>query len=169
MSLRVVEPKPPREELPSRNLASPTDTGEPNMGLIHIDLELINGIDLALSRLGKLAEDEVRRLKVSALVDSGATMLAINDNIRNQLGLLKVDERGAELADGSLATYDVVGPIEIRIPHRRCSVDAMVLPGDSEVLLGAIPMEDMDLIINPKAQTIQVDPSMPYVSRKSLK
>ena len=70
---------------------------------------------------------------------------------------------------GSLTTYDVVGPVEIRIPHRRCSVDALVLPGDSEVLLGAIPMEDMDLVINSKAQTIQVDPSMPYISKKSLK
>ena len=51
----------------------------------------------------------------------------------------------------------------------RCSVDAMVLPADSEVLLGAIPMEDMDLVIEPKTQTIQIRPDMPFISKKSIK
>ena len=139
------------------------------MGLIRTELELLNGGDLELSRRKLLPSDQIRQMKVTALVDSGARMLAINENIRQQLGLLKTDERLAELADGSVNTYDVVGPIEIRIPHRRCSVDAIVLPGESEVLLGVIPMEDMDLVIDPKSQTIQVNPSMPYISKKPMK
>jgi clan AA aspartic protease len=139
------------------------------MVLIRTQLELVNGVDLALSRQGKVPAEDVRTMKVTALVDSGAMMLAINENIRQQLGLLKTDERLAELADGSVNTYDVVGPVEIRIPHRRCSVDAIVLPGESEVLLGAIPMEDMDLVIDPKTQTVQVNPSMPYISKKPMK
>ena len=139
------------------------------MGLIRTELELLNGGDLELSRRKMLPSDQIRQMKVTALVDSGAMMLAINENIRQQLGLLKTDERLAELADGSVNTYDVVGPVEIRIPHRRCSVDAIVLPGESEVLLGVIPMEDMDLVIDPKSQTIQVNPSMPYISKKPLK
>ena len=96
-------------------------------------------------------------------------MLAINEDICQQLGLMKVEERLAELADGSVRNYDVVGPIEIRIPHRRCSVDAIVLPGNAEVLLGAIPMEDMDLLIEPKTQTVHVNPAMPYISKKPMK
>ncbi|MEK6261711.1 MAG: clan AA aspartic protease [Planctomycetota bacterium] len=139
------------------------------MGLIRTELELLNGGDLELSRRKMLSSDQIRQMKVTALVDSGAMMLAINENIRQQLGLLKTDERLAELADGSVKTYDVVGPVEIRIPHRRCSVDAIVLPGESEVLLGAIPMEDMDLVIDPKSQTVQVNPSMPYISKKPMK
>ncbi len=139
------------------------------MGLIRTELELLNGGDLELSRRKILPSDQIRQMKVTALVDSGAMMLAINENIRQQLGLLKTDERLAELADGSVNTYDVVGPVEIRIPHRRCSVDAIVLPGESEVLLGVIPMEDMDLVIDPKSQTIQVNPSMPYISKKPMK
>ena len=71
------------------------------MDLIHIDLELINGADLVLARRGNLREDEVRKLNVTALVDSGAYMLAINENIQQQLGLEKIEERLAELADGS--------------------------------------------------------------------
>ena len=139
------------------------------MGLIHTEIELLNGDDLAFVRRSQMDLADVRRMKVTALVDSGAHMLAINESIRDQLGLLKVDERLAELADGRTALYDVVGPVEIRIPHRRCSVDAIVLPGDAEVLLGAIPMEDMDLVINPKKQTVEVDPTMPYISKKPMK
>jgi clan AA aspartic protease len=139
------------------------------MGLIRTELELQNGIDLGLARRGQLPPDQVRTIKVQALVDSGAAMLAINENIRSQLGLEKVEERLAELADGSLATYDVVGPIEVRIPHRRCSVDAIVLPGEAEVLLGALPKEDMDLVIEPRTQRVQVNPSMPYISKKPVK
>ena len=139
------------------------------MGLIHTELELVNGDDLALVRRGKLTSDEVRSMKVTASVDRGAAMLAINESIRVQLGLMKIEERLAELADGSVQKCDVVGPIEVRIPHRRCSVDAMVLPGDSEVLLGAIPMEDMDLVIEPKSQTIGIRPDMPFISKKPLK
>ena len=139
------------------------------MGLIRTQLELVNGDDLALVRRKKLPVEDVRKMTVTALVDTGAMMLAINESICQQLGLLKVDARLAELADGSVKTYDVVGPVEVRIPHRRCSVDAMVLPGDSEVLLGAIPMEDMDLVIEPKSQTVQVNPSMPYISKKPMK
>ena len=139
------------------------------MGLIRTELELINGDDLALVRRGMLKTEQVRRMNVTALADSGAAMLAINESIRRQLGLFKVEERLAELADGSLATYDVVGPVEVRIPHRRCSVDAIVLPGESEVLLGAIPMEDMDLVIEPKSETVRVNPTMPYISKKSMK
>ena len=139
------------------------------MGLIRTQLELINGDDLALVRRGMTKPEQIRSMTVPALVDCGAAMLAINESIRHQLGLLKVDERLAELADGSFATYDVVGPVDVRIPHRRCSVDAMVLPGDSEVLLGAIPMEDMDLVIEPKTETVRVNPSMPYISKKTMK
>ena len=139
------------------------------MGLIHTEIELLNGDDLAFVRRSQMELVDVRRMKVTALVDRGAHMLAINESIRDQLGLLKVDERLAELADGRTAMYDVVGPVEIRIPHRRCSVDAIVLPGDADVLLGAIPMEDMDLVINPKKQTVEVDPTMPYISKKPMK
>ncbi len=139
------------------------------MGMIHIDLELFNGEDIALKRRGYIQSEDIRKLKVNALVDTDCLMLAINESVRDQLGLSKVDERSAELADGTTRLYDVVGPVEIRIPHRRCSVDALVLPGDTEVLLGAIPMEDMDLILDPRQQKVIVDPSQPYVSKKPLK
>lgn len=139
------------------------------MGLVYADLELIRGDDLALFREGHLTEDKIRRMKVQALVDSGAYMLAINEEVKNQWDLKKLDEQEAVLADGSRRLLEIVGPVDIRFENRRTTVRAMVLPGDSEVLLGAIPMEDMDVLIDPRQRKLIVNPESPYVAKKSLK
>jgi clan AA aspartic protease len=139
------------------------------MGLSYAELELANYDDLAAARAGRLRSEEVRRMKAKFLADSGAVMLAINEDIANQLGLPKVEERMAEMADGSTINLNVVGPMEVRFGNRRTFVTAMVLPKDSEPLLGAIPMEDMDLVIEPKTQRIIINPAMPYISKKSMK
>ena len=139
------------------------------MGLVHADIDLINGADLVLFKRGYIKKKEIKKMKVKALVDSGAYMLAINENLKVQLDLTKVDEQMAELADGSKKKLEVVGPVEIRFENRRANVDAIVLPGDSEILLGAIPMGDMDVTIDPKRQQLIVNPESPYLAKKSLK
>ncbi len=139
------------------------------MGLIYANIELINSDDLALVRRGYFAEDQVRRMIVNALVDSGAYMLAINENLRHQLGLLSLDQQIAELADGSKIKLDIVGPVDVRFKNRATTCRAMVLPGDSEILLGSIPMEDMDLLIDPKHQQLILNPQTPYIAKKPLK
>ncbi|NEP45032.1 MAG: retroviral-like aspartic protease, partial [Okeania sp. SIO2H7] len=106
------------------------------MGLVYADIELIRGADLVLFREGYIEEGQIRRMKVTALVDSGAYMLAINHQIKTQLNLKKVGEQAAELADGTQTVLEIVGPVELRFENRRANVDAMVLPGDTEVLLG---------------------------------
>ena len=130
------------------------------MGLIYTDLELVRSDDLALVRGGYLDPGKVRSLTVRALVDSGAYQLCINDNIRRQLDLPEVDRITAELADGTLTELAVVGPVEIRFKTRRTVCNAAVLPGNTEVLLGSIPMEDMDLFLYP---------ATPYISKKKVK
>jgi len=139
------------------------------MGLVHAELELISSDDLALHRRGYLAEAEIKRVKVNALVDSGAYMLAINEHIQTQLELPVVDTQSAEFADGTIIKLKVVGPVDIRFANRATSVRAMVLPGDAEVLLGSIPMEDMDVLIDPKQQRLIVNPQNPYKPKKPLK
>jgi len=96
-------------------------------------------------------------------------MLAINQSIKAQLNLQTVDEQIAELADGTQIRLEVVGPVEIHFENRRAMVDAMVLPGEAEVLLGAIPMEEMDVMVDPKQQQLIVNPASPYITKKSLK
>lgn len=139
------------------------------MGLVYAEIDLIRGADIVLEQEGYLDKEKIRKMTVNVLVDSGAYMLAINDHIRVQLDLRKVGEQIAELADGSKLMLDIVGPIDVRFKNRRTNVDAMVLPGDAEPLLGAIPMEDMDVLIDPKQQKLIVNPANPYVAKKPLK
>lgn len=139
------------------------------MGLVYAEIELISGDDLVLHRRGFLPQEQIKRLKVNALVDSGAYMLVINQHIKEQLDLPVLDEQTARLADESEIRVEVVGPVEIRFENRRATVDAMVFSGDAEVLLGAIPMEDMDVLIDPKQRRLIVNPENPYIARKSVK
>ena len=139
------------------------------MGLSYAELDLANYDDIAAARAGHIPLEEVRRMKARFLADSGAVMLAINDDIASQLGLAKVEERIAEMADGSTVTLPVVGPLEVRFGNRLSFVTAMVLPNGAEPLLGAIPMEDMDLVIEPKSQQVIINPAMPYISKKPMK
>jgi clan AA aspartic protease len=139
------------------------------MGLVYADIEILSSYDLELNRRGKLAKEDVKRVAVRALVDSGAYMLSINENIKAQLDLTVIEEQIAELADGSRVKLEVVGPVDVRFANRSTSARALVLPGDSEVLLGAIPMEDLDVVIEPKNQTLAVNPAHPNMAEKKLK
>ena len=78
-------------------------------------------------------------------------------------------KRKAELANGHIAEYDVVSPIEVLFKNRRCNCSAMVLPGSSEPLLGAIPLEDMDVLIHLQRQELIVNPDHPYFAQMKMK
>ena len=139
------------------------------MGLVHADIIITNSDDLALVKRKYLKKEQVRTINIRALVDSGAYMMAINQTVKEQLGLEVVEHQKAQLADGQVIDLEIVGPIEIRFANRRTVCEAMVLPGDNEVLLGAIPMEAMDVLIHPKEQRLIVNPAHPLVPQLSLK
>jgi hypothetical protein len=113
------------------------------MGMVYADIELINAWELENAKRHIIGEDEVKRMHVNALVHTGSYMLCINENIREQLQLSVLKKRKEQMADGSIKEYEVAGPVELRFKNRRTLVNAMVLPGDNEVLFGAILMEDM--------------------------
>jgi len=139
------------------------------MGLVYADVELINAIDLGLAKRHKIGEEEIKRMRVTMLVDTGSVYMCINESVQAQLDLEVVEKRKGQLANGLIVEYDVVGPIEVRFKNRRCVVDAMVLPGDNELLLGAIPLEDMDVLIHPYRRELIVNPEHPYFAQMSLK
>lgn len=139
------------------------------MGLVYAEIKLTNADDMALVKRKFLKKEEVRSLTVTAMVDSGAYMMAINQTIKAQLGLDIIDKRTGQLADGSVIELDIVGPIEVRFENRMAMCNAMVLPGDTEMLLGAIPMEEMDVLIHPKEQKLIVNPLHPNIAQLSLK
>jgi clan AA aspartic protease len=139
------------------------------MGLVYADIELINSGDMELARRYFIGEDEVKRINVNILVDSGANNLCINESIQQQLDLPFIEKRMAQLANGSIEEYDVVGPIVLKFKNRRTVCNAMVLQGDSEPLLGVIPLEDMDVLIHPSRQELIVNPDHPYYAQMKLK
>jgi len=139
------------------------------MGLVYAEVELINALDLGLAKRHKIGEEEVKRMHVNMLVDTGSAYMCINETVQEQLALEVVEKRKGQLANGSVVEYDVVGPIEVRFKNRRCVVDAMVLPGDNELLLGSIPLEDMDVLIHPYRRELIVNPEHPYFAQMTLK
>jgi len=139
------------------------------MGLVYADITLINSVDDALAQDGAIPKENVRKMDVKALVDTGAITLTINDTIATQLNL-KVKERiDVVLADGSQSKRDVVGPVDIRFKNRSTTVRALVLPQADEVLLGAIPLDGMDVVIDPLAEQLIVHPDRPYLAQMKAK
>ena len=110
---------------------------------------------------------ELAPVEVVALADAGAVQLCIPEHIQIQLKLEAIDNKEVALADGSKKLVPYVGPIELRFKNRVGFAGALVM-GD-QVLLGAIPMEDMDLIIIPKTRTLDVNPDSPNVASSIVK
>ena len=139
------------------------------MGMVYANVELINGLDEGNARRHTISEDEVRKFPVHILVDTGSYMLAINEHIQEYLQLPVVDSKNAQTADNRIISCDVVAPIVLLFENRRFTGSAMVLPGDSEPLLGAIPLEEMDVLIHPLRQELIVNPEHPLYAQLKLK
>ena len=126
------------------------------MGLVYAGISLRNPHESAL-----------HPVEVQALVDAGATHLCVPAHVALQLKLETVYEREVTTADGSTRLCPYVGPIEVRFDGRVSFTGALVL-GD-EVLLGAVPMEDMDLIVTPSTHTVVVNPRSPNIPSAIVK
>jgi clan AA aspartic protease len=112
-----------------------------------------------LIQLRNPVRPEQAALQVLALADTGAMYLCLPLDVAAQLGLSELERRDVTLADGSRRLVPYGGPVEVRFGNRRCVVGAMLM-GD-EVLLGAIPRSDLDLVIQPLTRTVVVNPASP--------
>jgi clan AA aspartic protease len=119
------------------------------MGEVSAEITLKNGADLIRLNHGPISDKDVRSVTVTAVVDTGATTLVISENLRKKLGLAVIEARTVTLAGGSKASCDVTEPVQICWKNRTSSVRAWVMPDEDEVLLGVIPLEEMDLIVDP--------------------
>ena len=111
--------------------------------------------------------EELAPVAAKALADTGALMLCIPERIAVQLQLEAESTREVAVADGRSVSVPYVGPIRVTFGNRLCFVGALVL-GD-EVLLGAVPMEDMDLVVNPGRREVTVDPASPNFAHARVK
>lgn len=126
------------------------------MGLIYANIELSNPVEAG-----------IKPFNVRCLVDSGSTYLVLPQHVATQLSLKTLETREATIADGSSRTVPYAGPVRITFENRNCFVGALIM-GD-EVLLGAVPMEDMDLVIQPKLLRLSVNPESPNIARGYVK
>ena len=139
------------------------------MGAVYADITMINADDIGMARHKIIGEEEIKQMTVRMLVDSGAYMMGINQTIQAQLNLSFIEKRKVVLADGAVKEYEVVGPIMVKFKNRTAICSALVLDGNSEPLLGAIPLEEMDVIIHPQRQELIVNPDHPYYAQLSMK
>ena len=126
------------------------------MGLINTKLTLRNAMD-----------ERLEPCEVEALVDTGALLLCIPKHVATQLQLPELHFRAVTTADGANHTCPYVGPVEISFKNRTCYTGAIVLGDD--VVPGAVPMEDLDVVINPSAGTIEVNPESPNMQMAPVK
>ena len=131
------------------------------MGYIYADIQLTNGDDLALIRRGLMPEEEIKRVTCRVLVDSGAWDLVLSEDVQKTLNLPILDRTAVKMADETWLDVDVVGPVEVRFEDHFTTVTAIVLPGTSEVLLGAFPLQGLDAFIDAKRERLLVHPDSP--------
>ncbi len=120
------------------------------------------GLAYAEITLSNPKAPDIEGIKVKALVDTGAAELCLPEHIALQLKLDKIEDREVTLADGKPHVVPFVGPVQINFTkNRTCFTGAYVL--GPRVLMGAIPLESMDLIIQPSAQKVTVNPKSPNI------
>ena len=125
------------------------------------------GLTRALIQLSNPRKPEIPPIEIEALADTGAIHLSLPEHLKIQLELEVIDQKEVTLADGSRKLVPYVGPVEIRFKNRIGFSGALVM-GD-EPLLGAIPMEDMDLVVIPKTRTLAVNPESPNIASSLAK
>jgi clan AA aspartic protease len=125
------------------------------------------GVIYARLSLTNEARADLRAIEIDALVDSGAYSMCIPEIVREELQLKTKEVRKVELADGSVREVDFVSPLGVRFDNRFTVALAAVL--GNEVLLGAIPMQDLDVIIDPRSEEMRVPPERPNFALVKVK
>jgi predicted aspartyl protease len=124
-----------------------------NMGIVHAEITLKNAGDVSNVRRGIIKEPEIRQTVVQAVVDTGAMTLVINEQLRQQLGLGIVGAKEATLANNVKETVKIAEPVDVHWKNRSMTCRPWVV-SSGRILLGAIPLENMDLIVDPAGQEL---------------
>jgi clan AA aspartic protease len=141
----------------ARSLTDPSGVGK-----VMAKIKLTNLVDNANARRGLLEPSQIRTLEMEGLVDTGATTLVIPVEVAEALGLPEVGRRSVRLADGSVHDFPQVSELHIEILGRGMACDAIAMPTKT-LLIGQIPLEGLDLVIDPKSRDVTVNPESPDV------
>ena len=129
------------------------------MGRVLSEATIENLLDLWDAQRGTLPKDRARRITVpDALVDTGATLLSLPTRLIRQLGLNKTGSKRVTSSAG-LTQAAIYEAVRLTIQGRSCTMDVMEVPDDVPVLIGQIPLEHLDLVIDPRSRTLIGNPA----------
>ena len=126
------------------------------MGQVMTKVTLWNNTDLDMADRGLIPREAVRKVEIEALVDTGASTLVLPQDVVDALGLTIFDHLPVRLADGKRYAWPIAGSLRISILDRGMQCDAYVAPVGAPALIGQIPLERLDLIVDPRSQEVRV-------------
>ena len=124
------------------------------MGAIMTQITITNADDRALFIHGHIQQADVRTYALEALVDTGAVMLALPEDVVQHLGLRELSRKTFILADGSTLVCPVAGPLYIEVVGRELVAECVVLPPAQDALIGQVVLESLDLIADCAKQVV---------------
>ncbi len=129
------------------------------MGKVEVPAKIESLEDLFAARQGQLSPDKVRHLDVpDALVETGASLLSLPKRFVQQLGLRFMRTRVARTATGA-ATFDVYEAVRLTVQGRDCTIDVAQIPDECPVVIGVIPLELLDFVVDPVGQRLIGNPA----------
>ena len=128
--------------------------GIANMGKVVVEVELVNTYDEEACRLGHLKAAHIRRTKLKLLVDTGSTAMSIPEDEIKKLGLPLFKKVSSRFANGQVESRNVYGPVKILLMNRAMAVATLVAAPGTPSLLGQIPLEGLDLMVDSKHQRL---------------
>jgi clan AA aspartic protease len=139
------------------------------MGEVVEKIELENYVDRYLADEGKIKIEDVRRVTINALVDTGATMLILPQEVVERLGLRITRQVIVTYADGRRDERDVAGGLTIRIGERETNLECIIGEPNSEALIGQVVLEVLDLLVDPRKQKLAPRPESPFLPSLSMR
>ena len=124
------------------------------MGFVFEEITLKNSYDVTNAANGIIEESDIRQKTVRVLVDTGCYSIVINEELRRELGLMVKGKKGASLANNERIICEQTDGVEICWKDRYTILPALIIPDKPYVLLGALPLEAMDLIVDPVRQKL---------------
>lgn len=118
------------------------------MGRITVTVKLSNKLDVELARAGTIPPDQIRQTSIEGTVDTGSNYLVLPTAVAKQLGVPKAGKMKVRYADRRAATRDMVEMVEVELLGRRGTFRALLEPTRTTALIGAIVLEDLDLLVD---------------------
>ena len=124
-------------------------------------VKLTNAYDYYNAELGTIPRDRVRATEIDALVDTGANMLVLPEEVVERLGLVDIERQKARYADGRVEVKRVVGSVRLEVEGRLGEFDALAQNRGTMPLIGQVVLESLDLIVDSRSKELRPNPESP--------